>query len=189
MVFISGCNNSNSTPKTITLNPTEDAFVDRSDDGKNFGGENYLKVYDSTGGIFVDESFTYLKFDLSNIPKDANIISTKLKLYTNYVSESYRIGVYEGSDDSWNEFEIRWNNKPAFNQESKNIIKVTLEDSWHEWDVKDIINSKKGQVATIILKSIDVHKDSMYVKFLSIDQTEEYNLDKKPQLVVEYYNK
>jgi hypothetical protein len=60
-------------------------------------------------------------FDLSILPSDATIINANLWLtltdIDGYGEWGVTIGAHYCSDNSWNETEITWNNKPIFNTE------------------------------------------------------------------------
>mgnify|MGYP001602126157 CR=1 FL=1 len=184
LVFLSGCQNS---PITKTLNPIGDASVDNN--GKNYGGDKYLKIYDSTGGLINDETLVYLKFDLSNIPKDIDISSAKLKLLVANIDEAYNIGMYRSEDTSWKEFEINWGNKPSFSNKPNDIKKVVLSNEWYEWDVKNLVYDEKSDHITFVLKSMDIHKNWMYVNFYSTDQTNKEDQNRIPSLIIKYTKK
>src|SRR4051794_21668694 len=73
---------------TLTLSPTADAFTRASDPNTNFGAADYL---DSQGGLnssacgadnvqITGAAYSYLKFDLSQIPAGAQIQSASLQL-------------------------------------------------------------------------------------------------------------
>jgi hypothetical protein len=105
------------TPETasITLYPTADAYVNSESPDTNYGSEGTLLV--SSNSEF---NYTYIMFDLSSIPSDADIKSANLSLYLYgtrgdvYGVPADKIGVYRCSDTSWTELGITWNNKPSF---------------------------------------------------------------------------
>jgi len=104
-----------STIITLTLYPIADAYVNSASPNTNYGGEKNLYV--SSNSEF---NYTYVMFDLSSIPSDANIISANLSLYlagtggSIYGWPADRIGVYYCSDSSWTESKITWNDRPSF---------------------------------------------------------------------------
>jgi hypothetical protein len=181
-----GCFGGQCKIATKVIKAEIDTFVDFSLEGENFGGEKTLKVYDSTGGFLVDETISYLRLDMSDIPIDAYVESAKLRLYANNVDEAYRVGLHYCSDVLWDEFEMTWNNRPEFTEKPEDVIKVVTEDDWHEWNVTELAKMFRGNHLTVALKSVDVHKQFAYVTFLSTDQTEKEMQDKAPHLIASY---
>jgi len=70
----------------------EDAFISDWNPTRNYGGATYLTVGESTTG----KRRVLMRFDLSEVPLGATIISSKLKLYhtTNNASNTRTIRVY-----------------------------------------------------------------------------------------------
>jgi hypothetical protein len=98
----------------VVIHPIADAFVNSSSTATNYG---------TAGSMYVSANseldYAYIKFDLSILPPNANIISANLSVYlsskggTVYFQDS--IGAYYCSDNSWTENGITWNNKPSSN--------------------------------------------------------------------------
>ncbi|MBD3350933.1 MAG: DNRLRE domain-containing protein, partial [Candidatus Lokiarchaeota archaeon] len=80
----------------------------------NFGNVEKLEV---SGGEYTDEQkIAYLKFDLSDIPKDATIHSADLFLYTRYGTPD-EVFCHNSENINWKETSITWSNKPSYSEE------------------------------------------------------------------------
>jgi hypothetical protein len=100
----------------LKLLPTADAYVSRDSPYSNFGAESRL-LWQYTGGTPPDAYRSYLKFDLSRLPRPAIIRSAILYLYNTTVPPvPYWMGdsfdVFSVYADDWLENEITWNNAP-----------------------------------------------------------------------------
>ncbi|MHC4212593.1 MAG: DNRLRE domain-containing protein [Planctomycetota bacterium] len=92
---------------TITLYPTDDAYIKSSDPNTNYGSETDLTIGKIGGTIYR----AYLKFNLSTIPEGKLINSARVRLNAHYVSTSAAlIRLHNLNDDNWNELIITWNN-------------------------------------------------------------------------------
>jgi hypothetical protein len=101
----------------LIVNPVADSFVNESSPDTNYGDLNWLDIKCNSY-----HQYTYIMFDLSGLPSDANIIAASLGLTITSISGSGELGVHIGahycSDDSWNETGITWNHKPFFEPEA-----------------------------------------------------------------------
>src|SRR4051794_8020922 len=114
----------NARANTLTIAPTDDAYVRAQAPSANFGAADFL---DSQGGSnsytcgpdsqqLPGQAYTYLRFDLSDIPAGAEIQSARLVLTS-------RAGFAFGgdpdqhlrlvSDDNWSESKITFRNLPS----------------------------------------------------------------------------
>lgn len=118
-----------------------DAYVNSSSPDTNYGDIGSLYVSANS-----EQDFTYVTFDLSSIPADANIISAKLKVYLSstggsiYWSPADRIGAYYCSDSSWTELGITWNNKASFYPEPTDAWSFSFiyyVKRYKSWDITD----------------------------------------------------
>ncbi len=103
-------------------NPVQDATVGSAGlINTNMGGLDFFNVLrdDNTTPI-VYRSF--IQFDLSQIPKEAILISAKLKLTTKTNSVSNYDYSIERVNDNWTDNTITWNNQPTTNL--SDILKV-----------------------------------------------------------------
>jgi hypothetical protein len=97
----------------VTLYSIADSDAYSGTPDVNYGTNAALYVRSNS-----DLDYAYIKFDLSNLPLGANIVSASLDIFlwgtggSIYVGDT--IGAYYCSDNSWTESGITWNNKPSF---------------------------------------------------------------------------
>ena len=99
-------------PVMVTLNPTEDSMVYKSNPTTNYGTNTQLAASGSTASPV--ESF--LKFTLPSAPAGTVLSSVVLKVRTSTDSmagsvNSFPVTVLSGA--SWSEGTVTWNNRPA----------------------------------------------------------------------------
>lgn len=172
---------------TTTVYSVADAYVNSSSPDTNYGDIDSLYVSANS-----EQDFTYVTFDLSSIPADANIISAKLKVYLSSTGGSIywlpadRIGAYYCSDSSWTELGITWNNKASFNPEPTDAWSFSIIYSvkrYKTWNVTDDVRTAlpSGNLTEVLKfesKTGDGH---------AIFQSREG--DNRPKLEVEYSTK
>jgi hypothetical protein len=96
---------------TIKLLPTDDAHVQKSDPGANFGSHLQLqaKVLDNT-----NERQIFLRFDLSEENISAGqLISATFHLQKTAESTPHTGALYRGGNTNWSEASLTYLNKPA----------------------------------------------------------------------------
>lgn len=95
---------------SVTLNPSGDTRIQKSNPSSNYGGDSYLQVgeYNALTDYVVR---SLLKFDLSSIPAGSTIISATLRIYdsaANY-SDNTRTMYVNRSKRAWTENGATWN--------------------------------------------------------------------------------
>lgn len=100
--------------RVYTIYPEADSYINSQNPDSNYGTDNQLYAYyfpDYMGAPLTERS--YLKFDLSGLPKGATLKAAKLYLYvnTNYghppaIADLYHV------EDGWTALGITWNNQP-----------------------------------------------------------------------------
>lgn len=125
---------------TIQIEPTDDAYVKDSAPDSNYG--SYYSLYVGTYNGAKERA--YLKFDLSNLPENAVIVSATLHAYTYKGASStpVNISVYAVSDDSWTEGSITWNTKPQEGALLDKDLIDTAGNHWSVWDVTDFVTQE-----------------------------------------------
>jgi hypothetical protein len=115
--------------------PIADSYVNESSPNTNYGSDTRLRIECNSYHLY-----SYIMFDLSSLPSDANIINAKLWLtlmdIDGYGSWGVTIGAHYCSDNSWNEASITWNNKPSFTLERTDAegfwyVFLPSTDSWN----------------------------------------------------------
>jgi hypothetical protein len=123
-------------PKQVTENATEDSYVREDNPGNNYGNANNFWVGESSG--LFSESF--IKFN--NVPEFTVIYEAKLRLYYNSspINSSNQINIsVRRVTEAWNESTVSWSNKPAYNGNYSEVVGVTDNYGWIEWDVTGIV--------------------------------------------------
>jgi len=133
----------------IELQPTEDAYiVGMAEVYKLYvhGDLEYLRVCDKVGGIEEEETgsvhpwklmISFLKFDLSSVPRDAKVASAELKINVYDLEEPYRVGVYRCLNTSWRETDAEWLLLPPMDPEPTTV--VMDKTGWQSLDVKTAV--------------------------------------------------
>ena len=145
----------------------EDSYVQESEpDDTHDGGTAELRI-SNYGGATIFES--YFKFDISNFPNDMDslVVSVYGSQQTSQtVVDHFYVEVYAIPDNSWKEFSLTWNNKPA-----KGDLIATLdigsESAWYGIDVTSFANAQKqaGKDSISIVVSPKEVLDGSYVWF------------------------
>jgi hypothetical protein len=99
----------------------EDAMVDSDSNTTNYGSSTTLSIQGFAEGVgsLGSEQISYLKFDLSSIPDNAQIISATFGVYYyqrnpgGFGSAVPEVTLYYVSDDSWDEDTITYNTQPS----------------------------------------------------------------------------
>jgi hypothetical protein len=114
---------SNSVP-ALTLNVADDSYVDSQRPAKVFGADSVLRI----GTRDQRSRVGFARFDLTPLPKDAEITHAFLRLYASDVSGTGTITVSEVKD-SWNERTLNFGTMPAATQSLVAAASVTPESA------------------------------------------------------------
>jgi len=122
---------------SVTLNPSQDAYVRSDLPSNNYGSSTSLEVDASP------EIRAYIKFDLSAIPEHSVIVSATLRLYASGFEGGYTtpptVCVYRVTG-SWDEATVTWDTQPSYdNTTSYGCIEVS--SGWNEWDITDLVQA------------------------------------------------
>ncbi|TFF93545.1 DNRLRE domain-containing protein, partial [Candidatus Thorarchaeota archaeon] len=153
-----------SMPRSMKIPASEDvSVVNGSYSSISFAHETELLLGTGYFGEWVTAR-SWLKFDLSRIPRELSIRSASMHVYmygeTDPADEP--IGVYYSDDDTWAETSITWNNQPVVSDTPTDVIDspaspdMFVEDQWYEWDVtSDFQTALLGDgVLTEVLRQI-----------------------------------
>lgn len=186
-------------PKTtVTIQPGaegKDAFFEESQiygggSGYVHGGDYFLLSVDNyhgSNGYQVSNSF--IEFPLSQIPSNATITSSRLKLF-GYESSSYFSGVpveVRKVTKSWIE---STGVSPSYDAEVVSTSNLTGESKWYEWDVTSLIQKWRNGEPNygLALTSGNRIKGNLFTEpyyFYSSD--EDGDSTKRPKLEITYY--
>lgn len=89
---------------TLTLKPTDDAYVRDAFPDENTGSQTTLRTYRG------DQTMSYLKFSVAGIT--GPVTSVKLRLYVTDAS-NLAGAIYAVGDTTWTEGSITWNTRPG----------------------------------------------------------------------------
>ena len=89
---------------TVTLKPTDDAYVRLNFPDENTGSQTTLRTYQG------DQTMSYLRFNAAGIT--GPIDNVKLRLYVSDPSDVAG-SIYTVGDTTWSESTITWNTRPA----------------------------------------------------------------------------
>jgi hypothetical protein len=149
----------------VTLNPTDDTYVDSSNPNSNYGEQNYLQITNYNSEVnSAYESMVWLKFNLSSVPDGAVIDGAVLQLRMFNVTGfagSFNVNAYLGSDFlnlsailSWTELTLTYFNMPSYNTTSMDSVLVATINQWYNWSVLDVVrtvlNSTAKTVTTVL---------------------------------------
>ena len=119
----------------VCLEPIGDTFVRSDQANTNFGGETGLSVAWWEGSY---QSRTYLQFDLSSLPAEAEVESAQLELYLNFSELDPLSTVLEPAAEPWGENSLTWNTKPGgLGTEGYELHGGT--EGWKVWDATSLV--------------------------------------------------
>ena len=124
--------------KDLSLMPEDDAYVNVQYPTENYGTSEFLDVSVIN---YVEEARSFLKFNISSIPKNAFIHKALLSLY--YCSwegtTELEVGVYQ-VNNYWNENTINWDNQPEFSLNCEYLWKIPPANPIRVeyWDITDL---------------------------------------------------
>jgi len=162
---------------TIILNPTDDTYTNGWKPDENYGASVKLK----TIGFYV----TWLKFDLSTMPKEAFGITAILELYTTN-DEVYPndVPTYLCPNTTWTEETITASNQPdliEFVELDRDYI--SDEERWYEWLVTDAVTNATANNATAV--TILMRTFGLVTPTISFS-SKEGSLTKQPKLTISW---
>ena len=177
---------SSSSTGTKILFPIADSYVDSDESDHNFGEEERLQVYYYKWLFITKQRFAYLMFNLSGIPTGINIVSADLQLFAESAQAAINIGAHYCSDDSWEETEITWDNKPSWSEEPTDIENVNASNSWFNWNIKSdverVLQSNDTLLTFLLTPEETGNKDLTAVFYSGQAELAEY----RPKLVITY---
>lgn len=171
---------------------TDDAIISSFYHEKNFGAMDYFNLYSWTIGGAKAVNRLLFKFDLSEVPKNAEIVEAKLLLFYNPTS-SY--GINEGFNTDitlypiltdWKEDLVRWKNQPEIGTEV-----LSAHRRWDQTEVNDTLNIlnycisvQRGSIPNygILLK---YSNEEPYKKTLFFSSENKFQ-HKQPRVVIRY---
>lgn len=165
----------------ISIVAAADSYVDSSYPDVNYGDSIFLYTHnwDNTADNIGPVANTWLKFDISEIPSQANINSIMLQIRTAmWGTRSINpIGVFICNDNSWTESDITWNNAPSLSSvTSLQTIDVGDPDITYDFDLTDSLKGKT--VVSLVLQTVETAKQPAVIN--------SKDLENGPTLIVDY---
>jgi hypothetical protein len=127
----------------ITLESDTSVYVSESQPTYNFdSGTNrfYLDIYQDE---FTYQWVSFVKFDISSLPKDATVLDAEIRLYHIADADDWGIVKMYGIRQDWSEKSVTWNTKPSYKDISKTqglISSLNIStDGWKEWEATSIV--------------------------------------------------
>ena len=141
----------------FSLTPTADSYVSSGKATSNYGTSTTLYLQSSSTSTYGNER-AWLKFDISNLPAGATITSATLQLYDwGAAGAALPTEVRGGSDDTWTETGINWNNQPAFGAAlATQTLAANTYNLWYNWDVTTFAQSKfsGNKLVSLVVKPV-----------------------------------
>jgi len=129
---------------TQKLYPVADSYVHKQHSSSNYGSANSLQLRGPDGF----QRIAYLKFDLSVLPPGAYVTSAKVYLCLfDGDSSTENVDASFVSSDSWTEYGITWDNKPAYSATPTSSTPVAGPSysgigDWYNWIVTSDVASE-----------------------------------------------
>jgi hypothetical protein len=126
-----------------TLESDTSVYVSESQPTYNFNsGTNryYLDIYQDE---FTYQWVSFVKFDLSSLPEDANVLDAEISLYLIADPDGGGIVKMYPIRQDWSENSVTWNTKPSYKDFSKTQGLISslniLTGGWKEWDATSVV--------------------------------------------------
>jgi len=169
---------------TVTVRAFADSIVSSLEPDSNYGTLWSLTVdYREREHIY-----TYVMFNLSEIPSDVEITDALLQLYSlDFFPSKLNVSSHYCPDNTWNETEIIWNNMASFVPEADCSVQIS-KYGWYNWTVTDRVRgvvSNGDQFLTEVLKiDLEPSDGAFMAAFYSKDfqQGEDYG----PRLTISF---
>ncbi len=168
------------TPPTVTYAAAADAQTVATSPGTKYGTQASFSVGAAAGAESIR---SYLRFDLSSIPANAQIHSAQLEVFAADVSATgtRRAQVFLVSAP-WAESSISWSTQPAVS--GAGVVKTLVVNQWNTWNVTAFVNAWVSGGASnhgIALRPVVVAGQSFSTLFRSREAT-----TNQPRLLVSY---
>lgn len=128
------------TAKETTIHPVVDTYINAYEPNTNYGASYDFAIwYWSPTRKYI----AFLKFDLSSIPTEATITRAVFHAHLSRKGggKTAQVGVHFVSDNTWNEYEITWNNAPSYRIDPTYVNNtVAFEEVWYSWIVTSAVS-------------------------------------------------
>jgi len=130
----------NPSPDIETFYPTHDAYIKHDKPNDNLGSHEYFNTRNEYGAYGSPhwEWDGLVMFDITSIPRRANIISAKLNIYYfdywDYNPVNRPLRLFRVTSN-WDEKTVTWNTQPTYAPQSSASAQVPSIYTWMVWDV------------------------------------------------------
>lgn len=191
LVFVS--TRSGTAETQIHIPAVADAYVDNATPNSNYGNSLFLythyynqSVAQASAGSGSQNEVgpvvrTWLKFDLSQIPSQAEIDSVNLRVHTAIwgTRSVNKVSVFLCDDTSWTESVLSWNNAPSTpTSNSLGTIECANPDMDYNFDLSSDITG--GKSVSLVLETVQLSKEP------AVFNSKDLNPDTGPTLIVDY---
>ncbi|MBD2845564.1 DNRLRE domain-containing protein [Paenibacillus sp. IB182496] len=158
-----------------TLTAAADSFVRSGTDpdnpytdvDRNYGRHTTLQAKGASTGS--DDRETYYKFDISALHGEVTSAELHLHVYNsnNGVAQAFAV-----ADDSWDELELTWNNRPAAESSALDAVSGLQSGNWTAFDVTDAVYAEAAAAQHWLTLNVkDATGFGRYVGFSSREHT------------------
>lgn len=172
----------------VTLEPTDDTYVDSSNPNSNYGAQTYLEILNWIFMSNTYESIVLLKFNLSTVPEGAVVDLATLQIHASEVVETYYVDAYYSSDNSWTESTLTYSTMPAYNTIPLDSITVATAYQSYNLSVVDAVTNALNanpKSVTIVMEDPSSHGSASSVRFYSKESSVS-PIDYSPKLIVHW---
>jgi hypothetical protein len=174
------------TSTVADLLPSEDAYVQSTLSGTNFGGDGNLYVGDANYNDPIARCRSFLKFDLSSLPADAIVLDAEVRLnaWGTGPAPDIVVGAHYLASDAWSETTITWGNAPTSFVATACDFQTLDSPGSYAWNVAASVRLALFQdgVFSVVLKEPTEGTDHNWCGMMSKEGTAAY----RPRLHVEY---
>ena len=161
----------------VVVRVSDDTFtVDTTPDANYNGGA----LYCGRDGI---DNFgrTWLKFNLSYIPRDTQFTRATVNLFVNGGSAllDEPIGVYLSDNVTWTEDTITWNTEPTYDPTPLDVIdspaspNMFVNSKWYEWEITSAVIQSLNEDGILTLLIRQINEELLTVSAKSFNSRED----------------
>jgi hypothetical protein len=172
----------------MTLNPTDDTYVDYDAAGANLGGTEKLAVLtENDPNTPID--ITWLKFDLSSVPDYAVIDSATLQLWATDVPTEHKpfVDVHSCGNISWTEMNLTYENMPDYNGTAIDSVQVINASTWYSWNVFGLVKASFDSQSSAVTFVLDTKTNTQEQEtYVSTQFSSKESISYVPRLIVHW---
>jgi len=145
----------------VVVRVSDDTFTVDATPDTNYNGGNLFCGRDGVNNF----GRTWLKFNLSHIPREAQFTRATVNLFTTGGSATLDepIGVYLSDNVTWTENAITWNTEPTYDPTPLDVIDSPASPDmfeswkWYEWEITPTIIQSLSEdgILTLLLRQVN----------------------------------